>query len=352
MDYPKTDYSLALVTSQLATCHTCGDSLDIRGLTVVEQCSSIRYLHHFYCYAPPPSLRITLSHLRHIDRSVPAIKVQAFLRRLDYLVSRNWKGDVSRYWPRTRSMKLKTPLVEAFKYLEVVELGKVVPVVCMEWYEQSIRDELWSDCLERFWPKRSLCTRQTPEPLKVFFLRILKTHCSDCLTEISEDSLGLKYPSSPQPLCISCAQAPGRALLSFHFLNKHYHCSYAGLRQAGVKPVLAINGTSFAFASQAYQAINSLRCQRKQELLSYLRQIQAAETRIQQVESLSTSTDFPLYRDLFEKRAQGYIYSKAKRAAQPLNDYLASFVLRQFPYRLRHRRVTTVSREREVDGSG
>ncbi len=327
-EWPKTDYSLAMVTWQQAMCQSCGEPLDMRGLTIIETCSSLHYQHHYYCYTPPPGLRITHSHLRHIDRTVPSSKVQAFLRRLDYLVETNWVGDVSIYSPKGKVQKVVTPLVEAFKYLEVREMGVVVPLVCMKWYQQSIRDEVWSHYIELYWPSRPLCSCRPSEPLKLFFLRVLKTHCSDCLQELSPQSFGLKSPTSPQPLCLACAKAPNRALLSFHLLSKHYHCSYAGLRQAGVQPMFLIHGTSFAFACQAHAAILALRKQRKGELIAYLRQSKAPKSRLQQAEALTVTTDFPLYRDLFEKRAQGYIYNKTKRADQSLNDYLASFVLR------------------------
>lgn len=324
---PKTDYSLAMVTWQQAKCQSCGEVLDMRGLTIIENCSSLRYLHHYYCYVPPTGLRITHSHLRHIDRTVPTGKVEAFLKRLDYREERQWKGDVSGYWPRKKAVVVETRLVEAFKYLDVRELGLVVPLVCAKWYEQSLRDEVWCHCLDLYWPSRSL-SRQSPEPLKLFFLRVLKTHCADCLQPVSLQSFGLKSPTSPQCLCRDCSQRPSRALLSFRLLSKHYHCSYAGLRQAGVRPAFVIHGTTFAFAEQAHRAILELREQRKGELVDYLTQIKAPKARLQQAEALTISTDFPLYRDLFEKRAQGYIYNKTKRADQSLHDYLASFFLR------------------------
>jgi len=325
---PKTDYSLAIVTWQQAKCQSCGELLDMRGLTIVENCSSLRYLHHFYCYVPPTGLRITQSHLRHIDRSVSTAKVEAFIKRLDYLEEGQWKGDVSVYWPRGKTEKVETPLVEAFKYLEVRELGLVTSLVCTKWYQQSLRDEVWSHCLDLYWPHRSFGTRHPSEPLKLFFLRVLKTHCADCLQHLTSHSFGLKSPTSPQSLCIECAQRPGRTLLSYHLLSKHYHCSYAGLRQAGVVPAFVIHGTTFGFAQQAQAAILELRRQRKRELMDYLVQIKAPKARLQQAEALTVTTDFPLYRDLFEKRAQGYIYSKTKRADQSLSDYLASFFLR------------------------
>ncbi len=238
-------------------CGRRGEGVAVRGQK--EMC------YHMECAPVPPFVRMDSS-LVSVDLDLPCDLVIAYnwIDRHNQSFQLPTRSLFSRYSQRLPEFPqpIKRALIEAFKYLDRMEIALVAGQVCKEWYYTAWNRELWGVG-------------------RVEWLYERKVKCVRCETKLeSEGEIGLLCPDTRRLLCVQCRNAREMMLISV----------VAFCRLRGLSPTLAhhfctpgfqLQNKDVTFMESAAHKLQSIRHSYRRDLLIQLAKARRLSTEIE-----------------------------------------------------------------------